>query len=169
MILLPSSNSTSHSVAGVTTFSDGPALPMLLQYTGNSASVMLFTLPLGALSHFSGAHVLLTMLHLALRSLPVCSSSPRLRWVPGHTGVRLLATPTPSRSLPTWVPLLALSPRHSTNGFPVKSILVFTVTFVTGSLPWCLTCMASLLTPPRVLLQPAFFRLSSVGSCPLGP
>ena len=53
----------------------GPALPRLLQYTGNLVSVMLFTLPLGALSRFSGACVLLTMLHLALRSLPVCSGS----------------------------------------------------------------------------------------------
>ena len=139
-------NSNSHSVAGVATFSDGPALPLLLQYTGNLASVMLFTLPLGALSRFSGACVLLTMPHLALRSTQVCSGSPRLRWVPGHTGVRLLSTPTPSRSLPTWVSPLALRPRHSTDGFPVKSILVFTVPFVTGSLPVCLTCMASLLT-----------------------
>ena len=54
MILLPSSSSTSHSFAGVATFSDGPALHLLLQYTGNLASVMLCTLPLGALSRFSG-------------------------------------------------------------------------------------------------------------------
>ena len=107
---------------------------------------MLCTLPLGALSRFSGACVLLTMPPLALRSLPVCSGSPRLRWAPGHTGARLLSTPAPSRSLPTWVSLLALRPRHSANGFHVKSILVFTVPFVTGSLPWFLTCMASLLT-----------------------
>ena len=145
-ILLPSSSSTLHSVAGVATFSDGPALPLLLQFTGNLALVMLFTLPWGTLSRCSGACVLLIMLHLALRSLPVCSGSPRLCWVLGHIGARLLSTPTTSRSLPTWVSPLALHPRHSTNGFPVKSIPVFTMPFVTDSLPWCLTCMASLLT-----------------------
>ena len=147
-ILLPSSSSTLHSVPGVATFSDGPALPLLLRYTGNLASVMPFTLPLGALSRFSGACALLIIPHLALRSLPVCSGSPRLRWAPGQTGARLLSTPTPSRSLPTWVSPLALRPRHSTVGFPVKLITVFTVPFVTDSLPWCLTCMASLLTSP---------------------
>ena len=52
--------------------SDGPALAQLLQLTGNLASVMLCTLPLGALSHFTGACVLSTTPLLALRSLPVC-------------------------------------------------------------------------------------------------
>ena len=78
----------------------GWPLPLLLRYTGNLALVMPFTLPLGALSRFSGACALLIMPHLALRPLPVCSGSPRLRWAPGQTGARLLSTPTPSRSLP---------------------------------------------------------------------
>ena len=117
MILLPSSSSTSHSVVGVATFSDGPVLPLLLQYIGNLASVVLCTLPSDTLSRFSGACVLTTP-PLALWSLPVCSGSPRLRWVPGHTGARLLSTLSPSRSLPTWVSLLALRPRHSTDGLP---------------------------------------------------
>ena len=147
-ILLPSSNSCSHSVAGVATFSDGPAPPLLLQFTGNLASVMLCTLPLGALSRFSGACVLSTMPPLALRSLPVCSGSRRLRWAPGHTGANLLSTFSPSRSLPTLVSLLAHRPRHSTGGSPEKSVLVCTVPFVTDSLPRYLIYMASWLTPP---------------------
>ena len=116
------------------------------QYTGNLASVMLCTLPLDALSRFSGACVCCRPPLLALRSLPVCSGSPRLRWVPGHTGARLLSTLSPSRSLPTWVSLLALRPRHSTGGSPVKSVHVCTVPFVTHSLPWFLICMVSSLT-----------------------
>ena len=76
----------------------------------------------------------------------MCSGSLRLRWVPGQTGARLLSTLSPSRSLPTWVSLLALRPHHSTGGSAEKSVLVFTVPFVTGSLPWFLTCMASFLT-----------------------
>ena len=91
------------------------------------ASVMLCTLPLGALSPFSGACVLLTTRPLFLRSLPVCSSSPPLRLVRGHTGARLLFTLSPSRSLPTWVSLLPFRPRHSTGGSPEKSVLVCTV------------------------------------------
>ena len=164
-ILLPSSSSTLHSVAGVATFSDGPALPLLLQFTGNLALVILFTLPWGALSRCSGACVLLIMPHLALRSLPVCSGSPRLCWAPGPTGARLLSTPTPSRSLPTWVSPLALHPRHSTNGFPVKSIPVFTVPFVTDSLPWCLTCMVSLLTSPLTTSSLSFRTPCTRSTC----
>ena len=61
-------------------------------------------------ARFSGACPLLIMLHLALRSLPVCSGSPRLRWAPGQTGARLLSTPSPSRSLPTWVSLTGSPP-----------------------------------------------------------
>ena len=63
-----------------------------MQYTGNLASAMFFTFPLGALSRFSGACVLLTVPPLALPSLPVCSGSPRLRRIPGHTGARLLSS-----------------------------------------------------------------------------
>ena len=83
---------------------------------------------------------------VALRSRPLCSGSPRLRWVLGHIGARLLSTLSPSRFPPTWASLLALRPRHSTGGSPEKSILVSTVPFVTGSLPWSLTHMASLST-----------------------
>ena len=106
----------------------------------------LCTLPLSALSRFSGACVLLTTPPLALPSRPLCSGSPRLRWVLGHIGARLLSTLFPSRFPPTWASLLALRPRHSTGGSPEKSILVSTVPFVTGSLPWSLTYMASLST-----------------------
>ena len=81
-------------------------------------------LAFGALSPFSGACVLLTTPPLALRSRAVCSGSPRLRWVPGHTGARPLSTLSPSRFLPTWASLLGLRPRHSTGGSPEKSVLV---------------------------------------------
>ena len=121
MILLPPSSSTSHSLAGVVTLSDGPALPLLLQNTGNS---VLVTLPLGTLSRFSGAFVLLTTPPFAFQSLPVCSGSPRLRCLPGHTGARLLSSLSPSRALPTSVSLLAPLPLHSTGGSPEKSVLV---------------------------------------------
>ena len=141
IILLPLSSSTSHSVPGVATFSDGPTLPLLLQYTWNLASVMLCTLPLDALSRFSGA----------------CVCRPRLPWPSGHcqcvpalllcaryvvTGARLLFTLSPSRSLPTWIFLLA----HSTGGSPEKSVLVCAVPFVIDSLPRYLIYMVSSLT-----------------------
>ena len=148
---------------------------LLLQYTGNLASVMLCTLPLGALSRFSGACVLSTTPPLALRSLPVCSGSPRLRWVPGHTGARLLSTLSPSRSLPTWVSLLAPRPHLSTGGSPEKSIPVFTVPFVTDSLPWYLTLhgvLVDILSDNflSVTENPVYsFNLPPSASCPLGP
>ena len=69
---------------------------------------------LGALSRSSGACVLSTMPLLALRSLPVCSGSPRLCKVHGHTSACLLSTLSPSapcrRGYLSWLSALVNTP-----------------------------------------------------------
>ena len=98
-----------------------------MQYTGNLASAMLFTFPLGALSRFSGACVLLTVPPLALPSLPVCSGSSAL-----HTWSHWCASALHSYSIPLRTPRT-----------PSTSLLL---PFVFGVLP-----AGAVTTPPQAV------------------
>ena len=176
MILLPSSSSTSHSVAGV-------ALPLLPQCTGNLASVMLYALPSDVHSRCSVACVLLTTV---LWSLPVCSGCLLVRKVRGRISACLLFSLSlrPASWPCGWVFLLVPRPRHSIGGSPKRSEIVWTVPFATDSPPWCLICMVSLLTsslttssqsgrtpctPQTFLLLPFVFGVLSVGDTTTPP
>ena len=143
-ILPPFSNSTSHFVAGVATFSDGPALPLLLQCIGNLALVMLCTLPSHVHSRFSVVCALLTTPLLAPRSLPVCSRALFfLRKVHGHTGACLPFAPFHPTPWPRWY-LSWLSALVSQPMVLQEVSVRRTVTYGLDSPPCCSTCTVSL-------------------------
>ena len=147
MILLPSSSSTSHSVAGVAIFMDGPA-PLPLQCTGNLASVMALHLALGRAFSLFGR--LCPVDHASPRP-PVTASIFRLSSAGQSTWSNWCASALhalfPSRTLPrVGISPGSLRPRHSIGGSPEKSVLVCTVIYATDSAPWSPMSMVSSLT-----------------------
>ena len=126
MILLPSSSPTSHSVAGVATFMDGPA-PLPLQCTGNLASVMALHLALGRAFSLFGR---LCLVDLASPRPPVTasifrlSSSAQSTW--SHwcaSALHALSIPLPApRGYLSWLPALVtpsvVLPRSQSSSVP---------------------------------------------------
>ena len=176
-ILLPSSSSTSHSVAGVATFSDGAALPLLQQCTGNLVLVMHNALPSDVHSRCSVACALLTTPLLVLGSLPAVSGSlPQGTWshwcasalhflfilLPAHVGI---SPGSPPSSLHRWFsrevsPRLYRVLRHRLSAM----VSLLTSSLTTSSLSGRTPC-----TPLTCLLLPFVLGVLPAGAMTTPP